>query len=49
MKLVISPAKSLNYTSELPTKEFTHEISNEIYVRFAPSEPGDGFFDFVPC
>ena len=23
MKLVISPAKSLNYTSELPTKEFT--------------------------
>ena len=45
MKLVISPAKSLNYTSELPTKEFTQscflkeaETLNSILKNKSPNE-----------
>ena len=45
MKLVISPAKSLNYTSELPTKEFTQscflkeaEMLNNILKNKSPRE-----------
>ena len=45
MKLVISPAKSLNYTSELPTKEFTQscflkeaETLNDILKNKSPND-----------
>ena len=45
MKLVISPAKSLNYTSELPTKEFTQscflkeaEMLNNILKNKSPND-----------
>ena len=45
MKLVISPAKSLNYTSELPTKEFTQscflkeaEMLNSILKNKSPND-----------
>ena len=45
MKLVISPAKSLNYTSELPTKEFTQscflkeaEMLNNILKNKSPKD-----------
>ena len=45
MKLVISPAKSLNYSSELPTKEFTQscflkeaEMLNSILKNKSPND-----------
>ncbi|MDA9357030.1 peroxide stress protein YaaA [Flavobacteriaceae bacterium] len=45
MKLVISPAKSLNYSSELPTKEFTQscflkeaEMLNNILKNKSPND-----------
>ena len=45
MKLVISPAKSLNYSSEIPTKEFTQscflkeaEVLNKILKDKSPKD-----------